>query len=88
MGDYFSHGKTFCFGCYIGEKLVGLISFCVQVIGEEQGTPEITVDGEIPTEAKISGFVVDPEYRKQGIGMELQLFAIEDAGRKGCYQLA
>jgi ribosomal protein S18 acetylase RimI-like enzyme len=88
-GNYFKHGKNIAFGFFENNnKLIGLIRYCIQQIGIEQGTPPLILKNIVQVEGKIHVFAVDKDFRNQGIGKKLQLMVIEDAKKRNCRQLA
>ncbi len=79
--------------CYLcvalqNEQVVGFLRFGVQPIGPEAHCPPLALNGISLTEAKIHAFAVREEWRCQGIGTALQMWAIERAKELGCFQLA
>lgn len=85
---FFGHGDKHAVGYFVDTELSGVIGICKQVLGAEQGTPEIKIGNEPLSEAKVIAFAVRQESRNNGIGKELQLKAMELAKDLGCYQLA
>lgn len=85
---FFSHGEKYALGYFIEAELSGVIGICKQVLGEEQGTPEIMLGNKALSEAKVIAFAVKQDARNKGIGKELQLKAISLAKELDCYQLA
>ena len=67
--------------------VAGFLRFVVQPIGPADYCPPLMLDGEILTEAKILAFGVSGQFRRQGIGILLQIAAIDHARARGCYQV-
>ena len=65
---------------------VGYILSIIQYIGDDEKHDRIELDGQTLKEAKILAFGVPPELRGQGIGRQLQRYAMEAAYDEGCYQ--
>ena len=83
-----------CLGHVDAGKVIGHISFRVQPIvcpatewsgGEEM--PVLGADGQPLTETYVYTFGVEDKYRRQGIGRDLQLAALDWTRRLGCYQM-
>ena len=69
-------------------KVVGVLRLIVIPIGVEDNLPAVKVDGRELLQGKIINFCVLPQYRRKGIGTELQETAISLARSLLCYQLA
>jgi GNAT superfamily N-acetyltransferase len=83
-----------CLGYVREDKVIGHVSFKVQPIvcpatewsgGEEM--PVLNVDGHPLSESYVYTFAVEEKYRRQGIGRDLQLAALDWTRRLGCYQM-
>ncbi|MEM7362834.1 MAG: GNAT family N-acetyltransferase [Pseudomonadota bacterium] len=68
------------------DEPIGYILSIIQYIGDDERHDRVELDGQALKEAKILAFGVPPERRGQGIGRQLQLFAMEAAYEEGCYQ--
>ena len=87
-GDYYKHSKSYLCVAIQADEVVGFLRFAVQMIGPEAKCPPLELNGEFLTEAKIHAFAVREDKRNQGIGTELQKWAIERGRELNCYQLA
>ena len=65
---------------------VGFILVIIQYIGDDEEHDRFELDGEALTEGKVLAFGVPPELRGKGIGRQLQIYGMERALEKGCYQ--
>jgi GNAT superfamily N-acetyltransferase len=65
----------------------GFLLALVQTIGHEEGRPPILFKGEPLLECYVNAFGVALEFRRQGIGQDLQEAAIRMASDLGCYQM-
>jgi GNAT superfamily N-acetyltransferase len=68
-------------------RCVGFLRFLVQVVGREEGRPEVTHDGFVLREGFVESFGVDPHVRRQGVGTALQQHAIDHCRAAGCWQM-
>ena len=69
-------------------EVIGVLRLIVIPIGVEDDLPVVKIDGRELLQAKIMNFFVLPQYRRIGIGSELQASAILLARSLDCYQLA
>jgi GNAT superfamily N-acetyltransferase len=66
---------------------VGFLRLVIQIIGRDQGRPPIYRDGIPLREGYVEAFGVLPEYRRQGIGQQMQEYAISLCRTRDCYQI-
>jgi GNAT superfamily N-acetyltransferase len=66
---------------------VGFLFAIVQVLGRQEGCSPIFLNGQSLVECYIEAFGVLPEFRRQGIGQELQEAIIRIAHNIDCYQV-
>ena len=69
-------------------EVMGILRLIVIPIGVEDDLPAVKVDGRELLQGKIMNFFVMPQYRRKGLGSELQKAAISLARSLNCYQLA
>jgi GNAT superfamily N-acetyltransferase len=69
------------------DEIMGFLYFVMQEIGIEEDHAVVTFAGQNLVEAKVIAFGVVPNYRRHGIGRELQLAAMALATKLGCYQM-
>jgi GNAT superfamily N-acetyltransferase len=69
------------------DEIMGFLYFVTQEIGIEEDHAVVAFAGQNLVEAKVIAFGVVPNYRRQGIGRELQLAAMALATELGCYQM-
>lgn len=79
--------ESILLGAFIDDRCVGFLRFVIQIIGSDQGRPPIEMDGRPLIEGFVEAFGVDPEWRRQGIGQQMQARAIAFCTGKGCYQI-
>lgn len=68
-------------------QVIGFLMFFMQPIGPEADCAPVHISGSWLIEAKIIGFGVKRQSRRQGIGQALQEYAIRRARELGCYQI-
>lgn len=68
-------------------RCVGFIRFVIQVIGQDVGRPPVLHGGAPLLEGYVEAFGVDPEFRRRGVGTELQMFVANHCRGRGCYQM-
>lgn len=81
------HLGTYTLVALHNSDIAGVLRFWTQVIGVDEDKPPFRVDGEPAIEAKVVTFHVLDEYRRRGIGRDLELAAVTWARELGCYQL-
>lgn len=69
------------------DEIAGFLEFYLQPMGPDRDCPALELKGESLEEAKIIAFAVLEQYRRQGIGRELQIAAIRSARDLNCFQL-
>lgn len=74
-------------GAFEGHSCLGFLRFLIQVLGAEKGRPPIVVDGAPLLEGYVEAFAVLPDYRRRGIGQQLQTAGLHLCRQKGCYQM-
>ena len=69
-------------------EVFGVLRMIVVQIGPEDGLSAVNFDGREMLQGKVKNFFVLPEFRRMGIGVELQRAAIDLARSLGCCQLS
>ncbi len=88
FNPYFEQFSRYFLAAKQGGTIVGFLMFVVWDIGpNDRDHPPVQVDGKTLKEAKILAFGVKDGYRRQGIGIALQEYAIRQAKMFGCYQV-
>ena len=81
------HLSNHIFVALLDDKVVGLLHYAVQFIGDDNDCPRVTLNGKELLEGKVMGFAVQDAYRRRGVGTALQTAAIDHARTQGCFQL-
>jgi GNAT superfamily N-acetyltransferase len=74
-------------GAFDGSRCVGFLRYLIQVIGAEEGRPEVLYNGSPLREGFVEAFGVDRQLRRRGIGTVLQQHAARQCRNAGCYQM-
>ena len=81
------HQSSHVLVALVNDTVAGYLRFVVQPIGADAGCELVQWRGAVLNEAKVLGFGVLPQFRRLGIGRNLQQHAIQTATKLGCYQL-
>jgi GNAT superfamily N-acetyltransferase len=87
FNDYFEQFPRYFLVALHENQVVGFLMFFLQPIGPEADCTPLHIHGSWLIEAKIIGFGVRRTHRRQGLGQELQEYAIRRTRELGCYQI-
>lgn len=69
------------------DRCVGFLRFHTRQVGSDAGRPPVVHQGTPLREGYVDAFGVDPGWRRQGIGNDLQAFAVDHCRQSGCHQM-
>jgi len=79
--------ESILLGAFFQHRWVGFLRFLIQVIGSDCKRTPIVVAGQPLREGYVEAFGVLADYRRQGIGEQMQARAIALCQARGCYQI-
>lgn len=81
------YNESILIAAFNGTDCIGFLRLVIQTIGSDQGRPPILHENLPLQEGYVEAFGVLPEYRRQGIGQQMQEYAISLCRAYPCYQI-